>query len=139
MLALFASHGLFDLRVEDHPDPVAELRRLVDQWRQVAPYYYGDYYPLTSYSQADDAWMAWQFHRPEAGEGMVQAFRRADSPFEAARFRLNALDLEKNYKVWNTAGGQPVEQSGKDLMERGALVKMEDRPGAVVIRYQAQP
>lgn len=37
--------------------------------------YYGDYYPLTPYSRANDVWIAWQFHRSELDTGMVQAFR----------------------------------------------------------------
>ena len=36
----------------------------------------GDYYPLTSYSLQPDHWIAWQFNRPETGDGVVQAFRR---------------------------------------------------------------
>src|SRR5260370_4139933 len=57
------------------------LHHLLAQWRQVAPFYYGDYYPLTAYSTGDDAWAAWQFDRPESRDGMVQAFRRRESPF----------------------------------------------------------
>ena len=52
-------------------------RRLVGQWRQVADCFLGDYYPLTPYSLGEDCWIAWQFDRPEQGEGMIQAFRRA--------------------------------------------------------------
>ncbi len=55
------------------------IRRVMGQWRDFAEYYYGDYYPLTSYSLKNDVWMAWQFNCPEQGAGMVQAFRRADS------------------------------------------------------------
>jgi alpha-galactosidase len=66
-----------DVRVKDLD--YAALRRLVEQWRKVAPYYYGDYYPLTPYSLDKTAWIAWQFDCPEQGEGMVQAFRRDGS------------------------------------------------------------
>ena len=48
--------------------------------------------PLTSYSLAGDVWMAWQFDRPESGDGVIMAFRRAQSPYEIARFRLSDLD-----------------------------------------------
>ena len=34
----------------------------------------------------------WQFDVPEKGEGVVQAFRRAESVYEAARFKLRGLD-----------------------------------------------
>ena len=54
----------------------AALRRLIGQWRQISPNYYGDFYPLTPWSRDDTLWIAWQFDRPEDGEGAVQAFRR---------------------------------------------------------------
>ena len=37
------------------------LRRLYNQWRQTSACYYGDYYPLTAYSQSPKDWIAWQF------------------------------------------------------------------------------
>ncbi len=128
-------NACWDMRSEEIDWP--RLAGIVREWKEYAPNFLGDYYPLTSYSLANDQWIAWQFNRPEVGEGMVQAFRRAESVFETARFRLNALDQEKIYKVWNTAGGQPIEQSGKDLMEQGLHVSMEERPMAVVYRYQS--
>lgn len=66
------------------------LRQLVHEWREVAKYYYGDYYPLTPYSLDDDVWMAWQFNRPDLDEGMIQAFRRKKSMHESVRFKLRA-------------------------------------------------
>ena len=47
---------------------------MCSQWRAVAQYYYGDYYPLTAYNTREDTWAAFQFDRPESGDGMVQAF-----------------------------------------------------------------
>jgi alpha-galactosidase len=128
-------NSCWDMRSEELD--YGRLAGIVRDWKEYAPNFLGDYYPLTSYTLANDLWIAWQFHRPEAGEGMVQAFRRADSVYETARFRLSALDPEEKYKVWNPAGGQPVEQSGKDLMDQGLHVSLEERPGAVVYRYQA--
>ena len=55
----------------------AMFRRRIDDWKQVAEDFYGDYYPLTPYTLSEKDWIAWQFHRPEAGQGMIQAFRRA--------------------------------------------------------------
>lgn len=61
----------------------AAIRRLLEQWRRIAPNYYGDFYPLTPWTRDPTAWMAWQFDRPEAGAGVVQAFRRHESFYEA--------------------------------------------------------
>lgn len=114
----------------------ALLRRLTDQRREIIPYYQGDYYPLTPYSLATDAWIAWQFNSPEAGEGMVQAFRRQDSPFESGRFKLRGLDPEAQYKVRNLDGGNEADETGRALMEKGVSVLIEDKPGATVLIYK---
>lgn len=45
----------------------ALFRCLIDQFRQVAPDYLGDYYPLTAYSSNASVWMAWQFNRMRRG------------------------------------------------------------------------
>ena len=55
--------------------------------------YYGDFYPLTPYRTENDVWMAWQFDRPESGEGMVQVFRRPQSPVTAMDLKVHGLDL----------------------------------------------
>ncbi len=74
----------YDMRREDHNLPL--LHTLMAQHRAVAPLYYGDYYPLTSHGRDEREWMAWQFNRPEEGDGMVQVFRRPASPFESDSF-----------------------------------------------------
>jgi len=124
-----------DIRVRDLD--YATLRRLVSQWRQISPYYYGDYYPLTPYSQENDVWIAWQFDRPDLGEGMVQAFRRPDSFYEAARFKLRGLDPEARYTLKDLDAEGATEVAGRELMEEGLPVRIEEQPGAVVWTYHA--
>ena len=114
----------------------ARLRVLFKQWRELAPNYYGDYYPLTSYSLENNDWMAWQFDRPELGKGMVQVFRRQDSPFVAAVFPLRGLDPDANYTVRNVdiEGSQTL--SGAELLRTGLPIKIETKPGAVIYTYE---
>jgi alpha-galactosidase len=123
-----------DIRVKEID--YAALRRLVGQWRSISPYYYGDYYPLMPYSLDHTAWIAWQFDRPETGEGAVQAFRRAQSVYESARLRLRGLDVEARYTVTTFDGPGPTEMSGRELTERGLPVTIGDQPGAAVITYK---
>lgn len=123
-----------DMRVPDLDYPA--LRRLVGQWRQMAPNYYGDYYPLTGWSRDNTLWMAWQFNRPETGEGMVQVFRREDSAYESARFTLRGLEPAATYKVTNMdEPAKAREFSGRELAEQGLPVEITERPGAVVLVY----
>jgi alpha-galactosidase len=112
------------------------IRRVMGQWRQFAKYYYGDYYPLTSYSVEKDVWMAWQFDCPELGEGMVQAFRRGDSCYESARFRLSGLDPESMYTVSNLDETGSVEILGRELADAGLPVAITQQPGSAVITYK---
>ena len=112
------------------------LRKLIAQWREVVDYYLGDYYPLTPYSLENDIWMAWQFDRPDLGEGMVQAFRRADSFYEAARFRLNGLDPEADYQVTDLDAGDGLVMSGRELTEKGLSLVLRNRPDSVIIVYK---
>ncbi|MBZ5689393.1 MAG: GH36 C-terminal domain-containing protein, partial [Acidobacteriia bacterium] len=113
------------------------LRRLIGEWRQISPNYYGDFYPLTSWTRDDQAWMAWQFDRPEAGEGVVQVFRRHNSCYESARFKLRGLDANAHYLVTNLdPGGAPLELIGRELTESGLLVALNDQPSALVLTYR---
>jgi len=124
------------------PDPRSKnvdfpaLERLASQWRQVAPYFYGDYYPLTPYTTEDSAWVAWQFDRPASGGGMVQAFRRSQSPIEKVRFKLRGLDPAAQYAVSNLDAPGETQFSGRQLREQGLPVAIKDEPGAVIIIYK---
>src|SRR5262249_10556034 len=89
------------------------LRRLTHQWRQLAANLLGDYYPLTPYSTANNVWMAWQFDRPEAGEGMVQAFRRAESQEDSGRYQLHGLKPNARYAVTDVDTGKMAEMTGQ--------------------------
>jgi alpha-galactosidase len=95
------------------------IRRVLGQWKQYAPYYFGDYYPLTAYSLDETAWMAWQFDVPEKGEGVVQAFRRAASVYEVARLKLRGLDGGAEYVFTNLDTGLSQTLAGRELLDRG--------------------
>jgi alpha-galactosidase len=124
----------FDVRRRDLD--YAMIRRVMGEWRDFAPNYFGDYYPLTPYSLAPDAWIAWQFDRPEQGEGMVQAFRRPESYAEACRFKLRGLEAAARYTVRSLDASSAIEATGQELMEKGLLVTISDQPGSAVVTYK---
>jgi alpha-galactosidase len=115
------------------------LRRLIGQWRAISECYYGDFYPLAPCIRRNDVWAAWQFDRPDLERGVVQAFRRAESPYESARFRLRGLDPDGRYVVTNLDAKQPTEITGRDLAEDGLLITMPQKPAASVITYRRKP
>jgi alpha-galactosidase len=96
----------------------------------------GDYYPLTPHSISEKEWLAWQFNRPEKGDGIVQAFRRPGCPNDSLVCRLRGLDPTANYEI-SALGTEGLSvRSGKELMEPGLTVAIPRQPDAVVLKYQ---
>jgi alpha-galactosidase len=111
-------------------------RRLFAQFRKVSPYYLCDFYPLTPYTLGADVWMAWQYDKPESGEGVVQAFRRSTNEETSKTFHLFGLDPAATYTLTNLDTDVLCEATGKDLMEKGLTVEIKAKPGAAVITYR---
>jgi alpha-galactosidase len=125
----------FDMRVKELD--YAALRRLFAQWRQISANYDGDFHPLTRWSRDDTLWMAWQFDRPEAGEGVVQVFRRHQSPYESARLKLRGLEPDARYAITDlTHAGDLPPVSGSELIERGLGVTLPERPDVAIVAYR---
>ena len=102
-----------------------------------AEFYYGDFYPLTPYTQDNNAWIAWQFDGPERGEGAVQAFRRAESPVEQTRLKLRGLEPDATYTITvrrprHDRGHRPA------LMADGLPIALRSKPAAAVVLYSRQ-
>ncbi len=113
-----------------------QFRRLTEDWKTISDDMLGDYYPLVPYSLEDGVWMAWQFNRPEAGSGFIQAFRRGGSVYESARLKLHGLDPAARYRVADRDAPGSVEMTGRELGDPGLLVTIRDRPGAVILTYR---
>ena len=79
--------------------------------------------------------MAWQFNRPGRGDGMVQAFRRDIADDATKSFPLHRLDPSAQYEITNLDSATSYTASGKDLMGKGLIVEIKDKPGALVIVY----
>jgi alpha-galactosidase len=129
-----AVSAIWDLRRKDLDYDL--LRSMIAEWRQVADNYYGDFYPLLRYRTENDVWMAWQFDRPESGEGMVQVFRRPESPVTTEDLKLRGLDPAARYRVTDMDVPGVREMTGRNLMEKGLHVVLEKQPGSAIISYK---
>ncbi|MBM3473029.1 MAG: hypothetical protein FJX75_07180 [Armatimonadetes bacterium] len=119
--------------------PVDWLRNAVMEQQQVRPYFEGDFYPLLSYTLADDAWAAWQFDRPDLGAGIVLALRRPHSPLTQMTARLHALDAEARYELRDADTNETRKVAGKDLAETGLTVDIHEAPGSKLEFYRRLP
>ena len=113
-----------------------ELKALLEQVRQLQPYFLGDYYPLTPYSVADGDWLATQFNRPEQADGVVFAYRRPACGEKSLRLKLHGLDPTARYEVRSLDAPAASVIGGKSLLDEGLKVELESKPAAAVIRYQ---
>lgn len=115
----------------------ALLRRMVDDWRATSmDMYLGDYYPLTPYSLDAKVWMAWQYDRPETGEGMIAAFRRAECAEPTIRLKPLGLDADARYTLTDLDAKAPREVSGKNLVESGLSIAADKPAVARIIVYK---
>jgi alpha-galactosidase len=130
-------HAHWDVRRTDID--YERLRQLVSQWRQIAPDYMGDYYPLTPFSASKGAWMAWQFDRSQAGSGMVQVFRRPDSHESALQLKLRGLRPDSRYSLTNMDTGDKKVATGKELMDIGIRSELQYAPGSLIYMYAKLP
>jgi alpha-galactosidase len=111
-------------------------KRTLEQYLKIRKCYYGDYYPLTGYSQARDVWMAYQLDLPESGEGLVVALRRPESPYETARLKLHGLEAGAQYEITNLDTNQKQTLAGQTLLTDGAEVSLKSCPGSALLTYR---
>lgn len=135
-LPAFGLGGLTPDNVVIHRQAYAECTAIAEIMVQ------GDYYPLTPWSLAGDAWIAWQFDWPAQGTGCVQAFRRPDAGATSLTVRLRGLDADRRYRIEDFdapaggAAGPGTARTGGDLMATGVTIERPPR-GSAVLRYVA--
>jgi alpha-galactosidase len=112
-------------------------RKLLAEWRQVLPNFWGDHYLLTPFSRERDVWMASQYHRAEDRKGMVQAFRRAENKDDSTHFRLHGLERTAKYKLTDLdKPDKPTRATGAELMDQGLFVRIGQPRSAVIVTYE---
>lgn len=124
--------------VEEGKDlPLDMIRKMLSEEVTTRKYFYGDFYPLLSFTLANDAWAAWQFDRPDLGEGMVLALRRPKSPFPRMESSLHGLDPEARYEWRSLDSGAVAQISGRDLLEKGVSIEIGEKPGSALFIYKS--
>ena len=116
---------------------IADMQQIIAQYKELRPYYYEDYYPLTGTAREltfDNAWLAYQMHRPSDQSGIVVAFRRKDNQQGSIRVRLRGVDPAKTYRVLNDNDGTVTTRSGAELAE-GIDLQIAEAPGSLLLRY----
>lgn len=121
----------------DDPEGMAWLDRMCKEYIRVRPYLSEDVYPLTEPSGSQKVWSAIQYHDPKKNEGIIQIFRRAESPYESATFTLGAIENGKAY-VFEDADGGEFTLEGNDLVENGFNLSIKEKRTSKLYFYKAK-
>ena len=113
------------------PESIAAVRKGYTECRRIAPLMFGDYYPLTPHSLDTTSWIAWQFHRADFNEGIVQVFRRPDASSKTLAVKLHGLLPQQRYEIENLDGGKEV-RTGEQLMH-GFDITLREKPAAAIL------
>ena len=120
----------------DTEEKIEFLRKYIEEYIKVRPYFSEDYYPLTEFSDKSDTWCAVQFDRPSQKDGIVQIFKREKSPYQTASFMLGGIDENSQYLFTDIDGGE-FTVSGKELIEKGLKIEITDKRVAKIYFYKA--
>ena len=125
----------WDINSREHSQP--ELQKYFSLFKQLRPYYYGDYYPLTSTDQmtSDNVWLAYQQNRPDNGDGIIMAFRRKNCVNESITVKLRGIDPKLSYELTDEDTRLKTEVSGEQLINGYKLI-LKDTPGSLLIWYK---
>ena len=113
------------------------LKAHLARYLKVRPLFAADFHPLTEWSDDPKQWLAFQFHDPTTGEGIVQAFRGPNPSQPNCTLKLRGLDPEKQYTVtdWDKAD-EPSNRSGAGLANAGIEIRASGANGAFVFHYR---
>ena len=121
---------------QDDETSARQVRAMIEQYQSIQKYFYGDFYPLTPYSQAADAWLAYQLHLPDTEEGIVVALKRPASTRTHATLCLQGLDRDAGYEVTNLDQGGSDRPAAGRLTDVGLEVELPRQPDSVIVRYR---
>lgn len=76
-----------------------------------------------------------QFNRTSENDGILQVFRREESPYETAVLKLKGLDADGTYLFADTDGGE-FTVSGADLAAEGLNLTVTETRKAKIYLYK---
>lgn len=120
----------------DAKEKIDFIKKYTKEYLKVRPYFSEDFYPLTEFSDKLDTWCAMQFDRPSKNDGIIQVFRRENSPYETASFFLGGIEENSHYLFTDADGGE-FTLSGKELTKSGFKVDILNKRTAKIYFYKS--
>jgi alpha-galactosidase len=133
---LFTSGDMPQRKADYRNFPFAEVKKSLEQYRLIAKYFYGDFYPLTDYTQTTDTWMAYQLDLPNQGEGMVVVLKRPLASYSQTSLLLKAILADSQYEITNVDTGEHKIVTGRELTDKGIGVHLLKAPDSALFIYR---
>jgi alpha-galactosidase len=132
------SHMSLALDYSDKSEIWDKTAEMLCQYQSIRHLFTADFYPLTPYSLDRDKWIAWQYHSPELGEGIIQAFRRDTCRDDCMTVKPSGLLAGATYEVSDLDTNERTRKTGRDLMRQGITIHIPTAPGAALVHYSAK-
>jgi alpha-galactosidase len=125
----------WDINSKEHSLP--ELQKYFQDFKRLRPYYYGDFYPLTSTENmaGDSVWLAYQMNGPDKDDGILLAFRRKNCNEKSITVKLRGIHPKENYELSDEDSQIKVTKTGQELSE-GFDISTKEKPGSLLIWYK---
>jgi alpha-galactosidase len=121
------------------PRPWDGLRALLEEYRSIRDYLYGDFYPLVNGIVGQSLWTAYQFDRSDLGAGVLLAFRREGSGHDAIALKPLGLDPTTSYDITVADGGPNRTLTGAELARTGVEAAADGSRQSILITYRRRP
>jgi hypothetical protein len=114
------------------------MAKMCDEYRSLRHFFSCDFYPLENcgWSYEHGGWAAYRYDRPEEGDGMIMAFRRAGSNCTTSCYVLEGLQPDATYTVTDIDTGETTEHCGKALTEQGLTVTIPEKYMSKILVYK---
>ena len=110
-------------KITDKSFSIYDMQARLNEFQDIRPYYYEDYYPLTGIDDTtlDSIWLAYQFNRASDNSGVVVAFRRKAANENSITVKLSGIKRDKKYEVTDLDKKESVIVSGNELANHFVL------------------
>ena len=113
-------------------DDLKWTARITQEYKLLQPYFSCDYYSLASKGYDKASWAVWQYDRPENADGIVMAFRRAESLCKTMTMEFGAVVPGSVYTFTDKDSGESWQVTSETLAEGFTLTIPEKRMSRVL-------
>ena len=132
-------YSLYECGMREVPGPDFDgtwWRERLLEAKRAMPYFYGDFYPLTSGDFADDNWLAYHLYLPEKESGLIVAYRRPKSDVVSMNFDLMTLKPNARYEFEDIDTGEKKILSGEEVRKNGFMVSTKQSRESRLVYYR---